>query len=104
MTYGIPLPKMFYGRGLHSSTFLLNLSRFLTLTPPTDTAYSTKVLTLSRKVDECKPLFYGSTATSGLAADCGVSVMDGVVEVGLRCPVFTPRVFDCQVPDLRFRF
>ena len=45
---------------------------------------------LSRKVDECKPLFYGSTATSGLAADCGVSVMDGVVEVGVRCQVFTP--------------
>jgi hypothetical protein len=40
-------------------------------------------------------MFYGGTATSGLAADCGVSVMDGVVEVGLRCPVFTPRVFDC---------
>ena len=36
------------------------------------------------------PKFYRSTATSGLGADCGVSVMDGVVEVGLRCRVLTP--------------
>ena len=30
------------GRGLHSSTLQLNLSRFLSLTPPTDTQYPTK--------------------------------------------------------------
>jgi hypothetical protein len=30
------------GRGLHSSTFELNLSRFLPLTPPTDTDYPKK--------------------------------------------------------------
>ena len=30
------------GRGLHSSTFQLNLNRFLSLTPPTDPAYPTK--------------------------------------------------------------
>ena len=30
------------GRGVHLSTFQLNLSRFLSLTPPTDTEYPTK--------------------------------------------------------------
>jgi hypothetical protein len=30
------------GRDLHSSTFQLNLSRFLSSTPPTDTEYRTK--------------------------------------------------------------
>jgi len=30
------------GRGLHSSAFQLNLSRFLSLTPPTDTEYPKK--------------------------------------------------------------
>jgi len=30
------------GRGLHSSSFQLNLSRFLSLTPHTDTEYPTK--------------------------------------------------------------
>ena len=30
------------GRGLHSFTFQLNLSRFLSLTPPTDTEHPTK--------------------------------------------------------------
>ena len=29
-------------RGIHSSTFQLNLSRSLSLTPPTDTEYPTK--------------------------------------------------------------
>ena len=41
------------GRSLHSSTFQLNLSRF----PLTTRGVShNKALTLSRKVDECKPL------------------------------------------------
>ena len=39
-----------------SSTFQLNLSRFLSWTPPTDTEFPQNVLTLSRKVDECKAL------------------------------------------------
>ena len=43
-------------RGLHSSTFQLNLSRLLSLTPPTVKGTPQNVLTLSRKVDECKPL------------------------------------------------
>ena len=30
-------------RGLHSSTFQLNLSRFLSLNPPTDTEYPSKL-------------------------------------------------------------
>ena len=66
-----------HGRGLHSSTFQLNLSRFRHNIPPTlrlfppDTSYTLtkqplntppipqKVLTLSQKVDECKPLVHG---------------------------------------------
>ena len=69
------------GRGLHSSTFQLNLSRFWhTIHPrhsliPPDT-HSTppkqllsahpiphEALTLSREVEECKPLLRGSTQT-----------------------------------------
>ena len=49
------------GRGLHSSTFQLNLSRFLSLNPPTATEYPQCVLTLSRQVDECKALVAGET-------------------------------------------
>jgi hypothetical protein len=37
-----PLRLVDLGRGLHSSTFQLNLSRFLSLTPPTYTEYPTK--------------------------------------------------------------
>jgi len=67
----------FHGRGLHSSTFRLNLSRFLHKIHPTHTnnpprhptpkqplkaaPILQKALALSRKVDECKPLFHGDT-------------------------------------------
>jgi len=75
------------GRGLHSSTFQLNLSRFShkihpsnpLITPNTpDTSQTSpkqprnappvphKALTLSRKVDECKTLWPGSTAVQWL--------------------------------------
>jgi len=68
--------EKFTGRGLHSSTFQLNLSRFQheiyprylqyplpPANPPSTTPnvppIPHKALTLSRKVDECKPLSTG---------------------------------------------
>jgi hypothetical protein len=47
------------GRSLHSSSSQLNLSRFHHLNPSTTQRVLQKVLTSSRKVDECKPLVAG---------------------------------------------
>jgi len=47
------------GRGLHSSTFQLSLSRFVT---EITQRISPKVLTLIRKMDECKPVTLGQTS------------------------------------------
>ena len=54
------------GRGLHSSTFQLNLSRFVSLTPPTDTEHPTKraYFKPKKKVDQCKPLAAGLSEVS----------------------------------------
>ena len=43
-------------RGLHSSTFQLYISRFCHFIHPRHPAYPKQLLTLRRKVDECKPL------------------------------------------------
>ena len=84
------------GRGLHSSTSQLNLSCFChqthpeypLVTPsypllPPDTSYTPpkqpldsppipqKAITLSRKVDECKPLDGGVPAVAGAAGAAG---------------------------------
>jgi len=65
--YGLDDPQ-FGGRVLHSSTFQLNLSRFgpVILSPclidwgkPCTKRIPQNVLTLTRKVNECKPLFGG---------------------------------------------
>ena len=62
------------GRGLHSSKFQLNLSRFVSLTPTTDPnqRIPQKMLTLSRKVDECKPLLTGLRGAAHLNGREGV--------------------------------
>jgi len=54
------------GRGSHSFTFQLNLSRFRHQLADFTQAYPTETcVTLSRKVDECKPLVGGLTAFGG---------------------------------------
>ena len=47
-------PSVPRGRGLHSSTFRLNVSTFCRI------PWVESVVTLSRKVDECKPLLPGT--------------------------------------------
>jgi hypothetical protein len=49
-----------WGRGLHSSTFQLNLSRLLSPIHQRTHRIPQNVLTLSREVDECKPLAWGA--------------------------------------------
>jgi len=58
-------------RGLNSSTFQLNLSRLLSLTPPTDIEHPAKrayVEPKTQKGDECKPLPRGSAMATGVAS------------------------------------
>ena len=89
------------GRGLHSSTFQLNLSRFGHCQAETTERLPQKVLPLSRKVDECKPLGGGyegarkggyiafSRRRPGLAAckrGCDKELCNGgVISILYRC-------------------
>jgi hypothetical protein len=64
----IPSQQAALGRGRHSSTSQLDLSCFVAETLlATSERMQEKVLTASRKVDECKPLALGRWGIDGMA-------------------------------------